>query len=146
MEQLPRGPSRLLFCACSIIVCVMCTEDNNCRDCWRLDVKCSCNWKFCWGFDQGSIIHRLDPELTRRLKFLIEFKMPDPTVRACMWRKMLPDKVFPIGCSFSITKDSHICWCCCVFHHFMSVFNPKIQCPLCNSSLIQQRTIWTCKT
>jgi hypothetical protein len=46
---------------------------------------------------QGSIIHRLDPELTRRLKFLIEFKMPDPTVRACMWRKMLPDKVFPIG-------------------------------------------------
>ncbi|CAK9229367.1 unnamed protein product [Sphagnum troendelagicum] len=41
---------------------------------------------------QGSIIHRLDPELTRRLKFLIEFKMPDPTVRACMWRKMLPDK------------------------------------------------------
>jgi hypothetical protein len=39
MEQLPRGPSRLLFCACSIIVCVMCTEDNNCRDCWRLDVS-----------------------------------------------------------------------------------------------------------
>jgi SpoVK/Ycf46/Vps4 family AAA+-type ATPase len=42
---------------------------------------------------QGSIIHRLDPELTRRLKFLIEFKLPEPSVRARMWRKMLPEKV-----------------------------------------------------
>eukprot|EP00246_Nothoceros_aenigmaticus_P015199 TRINITY_DN6205_c0_g1_i3.p1 TRINITY_DN6205_c0_g1~~TRINITY_DN6205_c0_g1_i3.p1 ORF type:complete len:1045 (-),score=220.48 TRINITY_DN6205_c0_g1_i3:28-2925(-) len=40
----------------------------------------------------GSIIHRLDPELTCRLKFLVEFKMPDAAVRTKMWRKMLPGK------------------------------------------------------
>ncbi|CAM6102058.1 unnamed protein product [Calypogeia fissa] len=41
---------------------------------------------------QGSVIHRLDPELTRRLKFLVEFKMPDSSVRARMWQKMIPTK------------------------------------------------------
>lgn len=42
---------------------------------------------------KGSTIHRLDPELTCRLKFLVEFKMPDAAVRTRMWRKMLPEKV-----------------------------------------------------
>eukprot|EP01018_Ginkgo_biloba_P011435 Gb_30587 [translate_table: standard] len=41
---------------------------------------------------QGSAIHRLDPELLRRLKFVIEFKMPDHIVRSQMWKKMIPRK------------------------------------------------------
>eukprot|EP00271_Cylindrocystis_brebissonii_P023556 TRINITY_DN9839_c0_g1_i1.p2 TRINITY_DN9839_c0_g1~~TRINITY_DN9839_c0_g1_i1.p2 ORF type:complete len:176 (+),score=63.18 TRINITY_DN9839_c0_g1_i1:236-763(+) len=40
----------------------------------------------------GSSIRRLDPELLRRLKFLVEFKVPDQAVRAAMWKKMLPAK------------------------------------------------------
>jgi AAA+ superfamily predicted ATPase len=41
---------------------------------------------------QGSIVHRIDPELTRRLKFLVEFKLPDAPVRTQMWKKMIPTK------------------------------------------------------
>ncbi|KAG6551896.1 hypothetical protein Mapa_006512 [Marchantia paleacea] len=41
---------------------------------------------------QGSVIHRLDPELTRRLKFLVEFRMPDSSVRSRMWKKLIPVK------------------------------------------------------
>ncbi|CAM6093219.1 unnamed protein product [Calypogeia fissa] len=41
---------------------------------------------------QGSVVHRIDPELTRRLKFLVEFKMPESVVRAQMWKKMIPEK------------------------------------------------------
>ncbi|KAH9323474.1 hypothetical protein KI387_018113, partial [Taxus chinensis] len=43
-------------------------------------------------FIQESAIHRLDPELRRRLKFIIEFKMPDQAVRSQMWKKMIPSK------------------------------------------------------
>ncbi|KAL3696624.1 hypothetical protein R1sor_010700 [Riccia sorocarpa] len=41
---------------------------------------------------QGSVVHRLDPELTRRLKFLVEFRMPDATIRSRMWQKLIPAK------------------------------------------------------
>eukprot|EP00897_Mesotaenium_endlicherianum_P001050 jgi/Mesen1/10946/ME000096S10524 len=41
----------------------------------------------------GSIAHRLEPELLRRLRFLLEFRTPDQAVRARMWRKLLPLKV-----------------------------------------------------
>ncbi|GLJ32583.1 hypothetical protein SUGI_0655660 [Cryptomeria japonica] len=43
-------------------------------------------------FIQESAIHRLDPELRRRLKFIVEFKMPDQAVRTQMWKKMIPNK------------------------------------------------------
>ncbi|XP_024517371.1 uncharacterized protein LOC112341471 isoform X1 [Selaginella moellendorffii] len=41
---------------------------------------------------KGSAIVRLDPELVRRLRFVVEFKMPDQSIRAAMWKKMLPAK------------------------------------------------------
>ncbi|KAJ7523017.1 hypothetical protein O6H91_18G034900 [Diphasiastrum complanatum] len=41
---------------------------------------------------QGGSFHRLDPELVRRLKFVVEFKKPDQNVRSRMWQKMLPEK------------------------------------------------------
>jgi hypothetical protein len=31
--------------------------------------------------------------LTRRLRLIVEFKMPDAKTRGRMWRKLLPEKV-----------------------------------------------------
>ncbi|XP_057858145.2 cell division control protein 48 isoform X3 [Cryptomeria japonica] len=39
---------------------------------------------------QGSTIVRLDHELLRRLKFVVEFKMPNAIMRSQMWKKMIP--------------------------------------------------------
>jgi hypothetical protein len=65
---------------------------------------------------QGSIIHRLDPELTRRLRFLVEFKMPDKSGRARIWQKMLPEKVRSLlfRCTF-----------CCILCNFYFGFQPN---------------------
>lgn len=64
---------------------------------------------------QGSIIHRLDPELTRRLRFLVEFKMPDKSGRARIWQKMLPEKVGSL---------LHRCTFCCILCNFYCGFQP----------------------
>eukprot|EP00850_Spirogloea_muscicola_P001405 SM000005S17202 [mRNA] locus=s5:714075:723832:- [translate_table: standard] len=42
---------------------------------------------------QAGMVHRLDSELVRRLKHVVEFKQPDAAVRARMWRTLLPAKV-----------------------------------------------------
>lgn len=52
---------------------------------------------------QGSMIHRLSPELLRRLKFVIEFKMPDQAVRSQMWKKMIPIKA-PVAPDINFEK------------------------------------------
>lgn len=52
---------------------------------------------------QGSTIHRLSPELLRRLKFVVEFKMPDQVVRSQMWKKMIPNKA-PVAPDINFEK------------------------------------------
>jgi len=52
---------------------------------------------------QGSMIHRLSPELLRRLKFVVEFKMPDQVVRSQMWKKMIPSKA-PVAPDINFEK------------------------------------------
>lgn len=55
---------------------------------------------------QGSAVHRLDPELLRRLNFVVEFKMPDQVVRSQMWKKMIPSKA-PVAPDINFEELGH---------------------------------------
>eukprot|EP00040_Diaphanoeca_grandis_P018681 m.98246 g.98246 ORF g.98246 m.98246 type:complete len:1081 (+) comp27046_c0_seq1:117-3359(+) len=38
-------------------------------------------------------VHRMDPVFVRRFKFLIQFNMPNATIREELWKRLIPEKV-----------------------------------------------------